>query len=67
MPLKIGKICGLNENLISSLLNFNNSWLIINRDGIAQFIDKKPIRLILDEQRILDAISYKDSLSKILD
>ena len=43
-------------------INFNNSWLIINRDGIAQFIDKKPIRLILDEQRILDAISYKDSL-----
>jgi len=43
-------------------INFNNSWLIINRDGIAQFIDKKPIRLILDEQKILDAISYKDSL-----
>ena len=43
-------------------INFNNSWFIINRDGIAQFIDKKPIRLILDEQRILDAISYKDSL-----
>ena len=43
-------------------INFNNSWFIINRDGIAQFIDKKPIRLILDEQKILDAISYKDSL-----
>ena len=43
-------------------INFNNSWFIINRDGIAQFIDKKPIRLISDEQRILDAISYKDSL-----
>ena len=43
-------------------INFNNSWLIINRDGIAQFIDKKPIKLILDEQKILDAISYKDSL-----
>ena len=43
-------------------INFNNSWFIINRDGIAQFIDKKPIKLILDEQKILDAISYKDSL-----
>ena len=43
-------------------INFNNSWLIINRDGVAQFIDKKPIKLILDEQKILDAISYKDSL-----
>ena len=43
-------------------INFNNSWFIINRDGIGQFIDKKPIRLILDEQKILDAISYKDSL-----
>ena len=43
-------------------INFNNSWFIINRDGIAQFINKKPIKLILDEQKILDAISYKDSL-----
>ena len=43
-------------------INFNNSWFIINRDGVAQFIDKKPIKLILDEQKILDAISYKDSL-----
>lgn len=43
-------------------INFNNSWFIINSDGIAQFIDKKPIKLILDEQKILDAISYKDSL-----
>lgn len=48
------------------ILPFNLSWLIINEAGQIEFLDMKPIQLLLDGEKVKDAIIDKNTLLLLL-
>jgi len=44
------------------IIEIEGSWLILNKDGMAQFFDKDPFNLNIGELIVLDAIAHKNKL-----
>ena len=53
---------GINVKNPIKVISLEKSWLVLNRDGMVQFIEQDPFDLEMDELSILDAIVKENRL-----